>query len=225
MGRAEVRVEWGERRRGGPSGIERASHNLRERAEADVVVLEGEAESIGGGAARFDHGGVVALTEEQDTRVVPEVHIPQLRVTVDAESADDKRVEMPSEEIGEIERAELTLLPFREHVSPGEELVAVCSGKPYGAGAFEGRVEEPSGAAVGVADENPVERGRSPVDHLAHGGRDELRSVVEGRRQELGLVLDVVGRKLVEDESDLAHQRSTGDDEDALGGHGSGEGW
>ena len=207
------------------SGIERAAYGLRERSEADVVVFEGEAESIGGGTSRLDHGGVVTLTEEQDTGVVPEVHVPQLRVTVDAESADDERVEMPSKEIGEIERPELVLLPVRKHVSPGKELVAVRAGKTNGAGAFEGCVEEPAGAAVGVADEDTVEEGRSPVDHLAHCGRDELGSIVQRRGEELGLVLDVICGQLVQNEANFAHQRGTGDDEDALGGHGSGEGW
>lgn len=174
------------------SGIERASHDLREWSEADVVVFEGEAETFGGGTARLDYGGVIALTEEQDAGVVAEVQVPQLRVAVDAESADDECIEMPSEEVGEIERSELVLLPVREHVGPGKELVAVRAGKANGAGAFEGCVEESPGAAVGVADKNAVERGRSPVDHFAYRSRDELRSVVERGRQELGLVLDVV---------------------------------
>ena len=187
-----------------------------------MVMFEGEAETIRGGTARLDHGGVVTLAEEQDAGVVAEVHVAQFRMTVDAESADDEGIEMTSEEVGEVEGAEFRLLPVREYIGPGEELVAVRTGESDGAGAFERGVEEPAGAAVGVAHEHPVEGRRSPVDHVAHRGRDELRSVVKRGGQKLRLVLDVVGRKLIEDESDFAHQRSTGDDEDALSGHGIG---
>jgi hypothetical protein len=54
--------------------------------------------------------GLVSLGQEHEATVVPEVGVSQLGMSVEPEADNDELLEMPSQEIGQIERAGLGLV-------------------------------------------------------------------------------------------------------------------
>ena len=97
-----------------------------EVAVAGRPALEGEAEAVGGGAARASvQLRVVGLGEVDEPAVVAEVDRQQLGMAVEAEAGDDDRVELAGQEVGQVERAELLVLQRGVGGRAGVELVAV----------------------------------------------------------------------------------------------------
>jgi len=124
---------------------------------------------------------VVGLGEVDDAPVIAEVLLLELRVAVDPEPADDERVEVPREEIGEVEGRRLGVVHLLPSGIPGEEAVAVGTGKALDAMNIEHVVERAPGAAVGVRHEDALVPAGELTQLLVDGRRDQLRPRVELR--------------------------------------------
>src|SRR5579883_3192845 len=103
-----------------------------------------------------------------------EVGREQLRVPVEPESADHQPLEMPQQEIREIERADLGFRELREHRGGRVELVAVRPGQTLDAFLGEYRIELSPGAAVAVGDEDRAVMAARGPDQRTYRGRDAL---------------------------------------------------
>ena len=88
--------------------------------------------------------------------VVAEVHRQQLRVAIEAEAADHEPIEVPGEEIGQVERARLLVGQRGEGRPAGVDLVAVRALEPGDALGLEHAIEQPTGSAIRIGDEDPV---------------------------------------------------------------------
>ena len=70
-------------------------------AIAGLAAFKGEAQGLGGGFGLGGQGGVVGLGEVDERAVIAEIHVPQLRVAVEAEGSGDEGVELKGEEVGQ----------------------------------------------------------------------------------------------------------------------------
>ena len=102
-------------------------------------------------------------------------------MAVEPEAADHERVEVPREEVGQVEGRGLGVVELLPGVVAGEEAVAVRAGQPLDAVPLEHRVELAAGAAVGVRDEHALVAARELVQLRVDRGRDQLRAGVELR--------------------------------------------
>src|ERR1700728_1484024 len=114
-------VEDGQAGHGASSRFCRAVEEGADALEAGEAALKGEAEAVGRGLRLRGKLRVVELRPMDDAPVVAEVIVAQLRKAVEAEPADDERVEMADEKIGEVERAGLFLAEARERLVAGIE--------------------------------------------------------------------------------------------------------
>ena len=73
---------------------------------------------------------------------------------VEPETPNHQPLEMPQQEIREIERAGLGLGERREHRPRGEELIAMRARNALDALFTQHRIEQSAGAAIAVGDEN-----------------------------------------------------------------------
>ena len=96
-----------------------------ELAESHEPAFEREAEPIGRGLGPRRQPRVVGLGQEDEAPVVAEVERQQLGVTVQPQSADDQPLEVPGEEVGQVERARLLVCERGEGCAAGVDLVAV----------------------------------------------------------------------------------------------------
>src|SRR5436190_15526931 len=136
------------------SGNEGELDEIRERRRQPPVpglpALEGEAERGRARLGLLAQRRIVGLREVDDAPVVPEDVSDQLGMTVEPERPAHERVEVPDEEIGEVERPRLLLLqgiPLRE---PGVDREAVRAWEPLGSVSFADGVDSAGGATVGL---------------------------------------------------------------------------
>src|SRR3990170_8557734 len=94
--------------------------------------LEGQAQLPGRRVGASGERGIVGLREVEEPAVVPEDVLDQLRVVVEPERPDDERVEVPREEVRQVEGSRLVRL-HRLPGAPGrEEAVAVEAADSFG---------------------------------------------------------------------------------------------
>ena len=115
-----------------------------------------------------------------DAAVVAEIVVAQFREAVEAKAANDQRVEMPGEEIGEVERARLLLGHRRERLLAGEEGVAMRAGDARHPLLCQHAVELAAGAAIAVEAEDFVVGRAIGADLRPHRFRDALRAGCAG---------------------------------------------
>ena len=135
-----------------------------------------EAEPIGRRARSRTEVVVVGLCEIQEASVVPEILRQQLRMSVEPQAADHERVEVPGEEVREIEGGRLLVVHRLPRVVPGEEAVAMSSRKPLDAVSVEHLVERATRTAVGVCDEDSLVAPCELVQLRVDCRRDQLGS-------------------------------------------------
>ena len=105
--------------------MRRALEKCADPVEAGEAALIGEAEPFGRRLGLRVQIGIVELRQMDHSAVIAEVIVAQLRKPVEAEAANDERVEMAGEKIGEVERARLFLGEGREGLLSGIERVAM----------------------------------------------------------------------------------------------------
>ena len=144
-----------------------------------------------------------------DPAVIAEVIVAQLRKPVEAEAANDERVEMAGEEIGEVERARLFLGERRESLFPGIERVAMRAFDAAHPLFREHAIELAAGSAIAIEAEDLVVGFAIGADLRPHRLRDSLGMVVQLRRQAGDI-------DMVEPERQhFARQGAASDDQDA----------
>ncbi len=132
-------------------------------------------------------------------------------MAVEPETADHERVEVPREEVRQVEGRGLGVVQLLPGVVAGEEAVAVRAGQPLDSVQVEHLVELAAGAAVRVRDEHSLVATRELLQLRVHGGRDQLRPGVELRGEAAdGHVLPAVEP---DDCEHLARERAAGEDE------------
>src|SRR6476620_1953776 len=157
---------------------------------------------------------VVCLREIDDASVVPEDVADQLRIAVEPERPADERVEVPDEEVGEVERARLLLL---ERVPLGKarvDRVAVGACETRGAVPTADLVDPAGGAAIGVRDEHALVASARVLERLFERLRDPPRRGVQ-----LGgevTYVDVLPAVRLHDRTYLAGERPTGQDQEPV---------
>ena len=128
-------------------------------AGADVAVLQAQPQAVGGpvrgGQLRV---GRRELRQVQQPRVVAEVVVEKVRPAVQPQSPPDQAVELPQEEVGQVERRRLRVVQRCERRPPGQALVAVRPGQPPDAAAFHHGVQAAPRATAPVPDENLLVR-------------------------------------------------------------------
>ena len=158
-----------------------------------------------------EHGvGIVPLRQVDQTPVVAEVDLTQLRVPVDPEAAEHQPVEAAHQEVGEVERARLVGLKFRERGRAGEQLVAVRTGQPLHAFLSAHHVQPSPGAAVRITND----RRRPGRLHGLHLGTHEVRDVVGGvvqRRREAAQAHVLTEAAARQQRGELGAERTTRD--------------
>jgi hypothetical protein len=162
---------------------------------------------------------VVGLGEIDDPAIVAEIKGQEVRVPVQPQPLPDQRVELARQEVGQPERADLLLRQLLEPVEAREEGVAVRPLDPPDPLLGQHPVQFAPGAAVAIGDQDPrIVRPVAP-DRLADRLGDELRLVVQLRRQALQLHM---GEAVCPDQrQDLAGERPAGENQGGLGqGHG-----
>ena len=102
---------------------------------------------------------------------------------VEAESVDHQPLEVPGEEVGQVEGAGLLVGEAVERRQSRVELVAVGAGEALDPRPLEDGVEGPAGPAVGVGDEDRLVARAALADPALDRGRDPLRAHVERGRQ------------------------------------------
>ena len=73
---------------------------------------------------------------------------------VEPETANDQSLEMPQQKIREVERPRFCVRERREHGRRGEELIAMSARNAFHALFAQHHVEQSTGAAIAVRDEN-----------------------------------------------------------------------
>ena len=141
--------------------------------------LVGEAQTIGGGFGLGGGFGIIELGEMDDTAISAEIVVAQLRESVEAEPLDHQRVELPGEEIGEVERARLLLGERGKRLFASKEGVAVRPLDAPDALFGEDAVEFAAGAAVAVEAEDLVVGVTVGADFLPHRLGNALGTVVQ----------------------------------------------
>src|SRR5579871_2465694 len=146
-------------------------------------VQELESEPCGNGARLLDRMRRGCLGQIHKTAIIAEVDRGEFRVVIETEPADHQALEMPQQEIRQVESARLGIVQLRERRAPCEELITVRAGKPFDLFRLQQYIELAARAAVGVRHEDlPVVRAVS-TDLLAYRGHDALRTVVQLRGQ------------------------------------------
>ena len=102
---------------------------------------------------------------------------------VEAHALDDQGLEMPGEEIGQVEGAGHPLGHIGERRAAGEELVAMRPGDTRHAGRLADPVDIATGAAIGIGDEDPVVMGPHLGDLGGELRCDAVGMVVQYRRK------------------------------------------
>ena len=100
-----------------------------EVAEADLAMLERQAETACSGLRQREDGRVLGLPEVHDPAIVAEVGRLQLGVAVEAEPPPDQPLEVAGQEVGQVERARLLVGEGRERAGARVELIAVGTGR------------------------------------------------------------------------------------------------
>ena len=155
---------------------------------------------------------VVGLREIDQSAIVAEIIVAQLRKTIEAEALDDQPLEMAGEEIGEEERAGLRLHHRVEIRLSGIEGVAMRAGDARHAFLRQHAVELAARAAIAVEAEDFVVAGAVRADLAAHRLGDAFRPVV----QLGGQAGHVEGaERAVAQREDFARQRAAGDHQHA----------
>ncbi len=133
---------------------------------------------------------------------------------VETEPLDDQPLEMPQQEIGEIERADLGFRERREHRARREELIAVRARNALDALFGKHRIEQSAGAAIGIGHEDRAVMSARGVDEGTHGGGNALRPIVQigGQTAHVHLLPGI--RPL--ERGDLVRQGAARDDQQAL---------
>src|SRR5262245_57035840 len=178
MSRHQITVSSGSAAR-----LHEAGQRRDEVAVAGPPLLVLEPEPLCGSACSRTQIAVLRLCEVQKTAVVPEVLLEQLGVPVETEPADDDRVEVPRQEVGEVEGRRLGIVELLPGGVPGQKPVAVRAGEPLDAVPLEHLVELASGSAVGVGDEHASIPAAQLAELRVHSGGDLLRARVQLRRQ------------------------------------------
>src|SRR3954454_12359259 len=138
---------------GNASELYKSGQRGAEPAVAGRTMLERETEPVGAAPRQLEQLPVVGLGEVDDPAVVAEDVRRQFGMAVEPERPDDQGVEVPDEEVREVEGPGLLLLeriPLRQ---AREKRVAVGAGQPLGAVPLQHLVERARGPAVGIGDE------------------------------------------------------------------------
>src|SRR5512135_3754681 len=96
-----------------------------ELAVADLPSLEAQAEASGAPPRPQRELGIVGLGEVDDPTVVAEVERQELRVGIQAKTPDDQAVEVPGQEVGQVEGPRLLVGELGEGSTARVDLVAV----------------------------------------------------------------------------------------------------
>ena len=131
---------------------------------------------------------------------------------VEAQPLDDQAVEMAGEEIGQVEGAGLLVMEGVEGLEAGIEGVAMRAGESLDAFLGKHPVERAAGAAIGIGAEDRAPERAERRDLAADRIGDELRAVMEMRRQ--AGELDAGKTVPLGDEAQLAGQRPAGNDDE-----------
>src|SRR3954465_3168785 len=168
-----------------PSGGPRERRNRRaELTEADESPLERDAEPARRRFGARRQFGIVRLREVDEAAVVAEVEREQLRVPVEAEASDYEPVEVPNEEVRQVEGPGLVVGELREGRTAGIHLIAVGALEPPDALGLEHPIEEAAGAAVGIGHEDPVVAvGACSANPRCYGSGDAFGPVVKRCRK------------------------------------------
>jgi hypothetical protein len=124
---------------------------------------------------------VVSLCEIEKPAVVPEVVRQKLGVAVESEATDDERIEVPREEVRQVEGRGLGVVELLPGVVAREEPVAVRAGQSLDSVSVEHLVELAARAAVGIRNEHPLVAARELLQLRVHCGCDQLRPGMELR--------------------------------------------
>jgi hypothetical protein len=186
-------------------------HEVLEHPVADRHVLELQAEFVCGRPRTLQADRIVGLGEVHDAAIIAEIERQELRMTVDAQALPDQRVELPGQEVGQPEGADLLLRQLREPVEPGEERIAMDSVDPLHAFLGQHPVELAAGAAVAIGDQDALMVRTMPPDRVPDGARNELRLVVQLRRQ--AVQLHVRQSVRLDQRQDFARQCPAGEDQ------------
>src|SRR3984885_7746146 len=151
--------------------------------EAGEAALKGEAEAVGCGLRLRGKLRVVELRQMDDAPVGAEIIVAQLREAVEAEPADDERVEMADEKIGEVERAGLFLAEAREGLVASIERVAMGAVDAPHALFLEHAIKLAAGPAIAVEAEDLVIRRAIGADLRPHLIGNAPGMIVQLRRQ------------------------------------------
>ncbi len=135
-------------------------------------------------------------------------------MSVEAETLEHQGVELPGEEIGEIESAGSLLGEGCEPLLTGEGRIAMRARQARHARRGQHGIERPARAAIGIRHEDPVMRLPGVADRVAYRTRDQLRPVVQGCRQAAQIEMREPVR--LDDGDDLAGESPTSDDQGAL---------
>ena len=129
----------------------------------------------------------------------------------DAECVHHEPIEVPGEEVREVEGGRIVAVHAPEAVGAGEELVAVRTRQPLDAELGTHVVDRSGGATVGVADEHEVEPVVVAFESTAKLGSDVRGTQMQGRRQALDAQIDHVVQ--LADRLELVDERATGQHE------------
>ena len=117
--------------------------------------------------------------------IVPEIAVAELGVAVEAEGLPDKGVELPDEEVGQVEGGELLPGAGEERLGSLEEGIAMGSCDHLDTETAGRGLKLPAGAAIGVGEEDAVMLRAGFGDRGLDGGHDAFGVVVEDRGQAL----------------------------------------
>ena len=142
---------------------------------------------------------------------------------VELQRLDHEGLELPGQQIGQVEGGELVVRIRQEFLVAGEEGIAMRPADPLDAFLGADLVELPLRAAFGIADEDArISFPPRLADRLAHRGADLLGIDVPDRRQ--ADEVDVLQPVRPADRDDLARDGAAGDHPHAVGqGHGGGD--
>src|ERR1700722_12934594 len=104
-------------------------------------------------------------------------------MSVEAESLDDEPLEMPQQEVGEIESSDLCFRERREDRAGREEFIAMRTGNALDTLFGEHRVEQSARTAIRIGHEDRAVLGARGADEGANRGGNALRSIVQIRGQ------------------------------------------
>jgi hypothetical protein len=148
--------------------------------------------------------------------VVLEVEVSELGVAVQPEAFHDQRLELPGQEVGEIEGARRRIGQALKAILAGERCIAVGAREALNPFLLEHLIEGAAGAAIGVGDEDPGMGGAGLVNGTAHRVCDQCRPVVQGGGQ--AAQVEMVETVRLDQGDDLPGEGATGDDQRALHG-------